>query len=896
MSFGGPGHAASTTRTTAHLAIVCQPGSFAERNADKVGRDVERVFGKILKMLHVPSEAMLRPHRITVVAGEPGLRSNSADVAASAGDASSDLTTDTVSIGYGPSGPSSGLGEHLARAVLHRLTAAIPDESRESDAQSGTSEAQKFFIEGAARFVAHQAAHGTRKAPPELLEAEQLCREVGARTKWRLPLYQAIMRGPTSMDDPALFAAMQEAFGAYLVDRDGLYEFLRFVAGAHRDPNHSAEIIFGKPLELLQSEWIAALRGDKGRRLISLWEFLRLVWPYLRPYPWRQVEALALMLISSISTQVTPYQIRNLVDLLNSPEVKTDPWEVGLTRAAWILMVMTVAGLFNLTSIVRLVYVINVLGQNVLRDLRLQYIDRVNGMNTGYFGSIRTGDLMARFTSDMSRLADPLARTTAYTIYYLILLTITFFGLIGLSWQLTLTLMIAVPTYILIGKLIGPPLQRVTRGRQERLAQINSHLEEMVIAHPVIQIFNLQRFMRVRVNPEIHEFRRVEIRGDFLRGVFEQASDVADLVDTRLVLLVGAILVLAQFDPSVSAVIGFLTIGTVIGFTNLMGRFITPIHRIGTLYSGVAVAAAALRRIENVLQQEPENLAVPPGGAGAPPAVSKGITYENVHFAYGLKPTLQDISVEIPAGTSAAFVGPTGAGKTTLVNMLPRFYDPAAGAVKIDGRNIQEYSLPALRGSLALVSQETALFNGTVRDNISLGKLGATDDEVVAAAKAACIHEFIMTLPSGYDTVVGERGSRFSGGQRQRLAIARALLKDAPILILDEATSALDAETEHEILEELAAVTQGKTVISITHRLALAMRSDKIYVLDQGKIIEEGSHGELLQAGGLYRKLFEDQNEALLQSGLIPNGAAHSDGKTHTGDEHEGRTGKRSPS
>ena len=174
-----------------------------------------------------------------------------------------------------------------------------------------------------------------------------------------------------------------------------------------------------------------------------------------------------------------------------------------------------------------------------------------------------------------------------------------------------------------------------------------------------------------------------------------------------------------------------------------------------------------------------------------------------MNFAYGLTPTLQDISVTIPAGTSAAFVGPTGAGKTTLVNMLPRFYDPAAGAVKIDGRDIREYALPALRSSLALVSQETALFNGTVRDNIGMGKLGATDDEVVGGPRRPCLHDFIMSLPAGYDTIIGERGSPFSGGQRQRLAIARALLRNAPILILDEATSALDAETEHEILEEL---------------------------------------------------------------------------------------------
>ncbi len=885
MNTGGPSLAARTRRETDHLAIVCEAGSFAEQNIAAVASDVERVFGKILKALKIPSEAMLRPHRITVVARDIG--TGTVDGRRDDGAATSDLRADIVTVGYGPTGPGPGLGEHLAIVVLHRLTAAIPEDDRLSEAKSGTSEAQQFFIEGAARYVAHQAASGSRRASPELLEAETLCVQSAGQRKWRLPLYQAIVRGPSAVDESErpLYDALQEAFGAYLVDREGLHEFLRFVAGAQRDPNHSAEIIYGKTLELLETEWMTVLRGGQGRRMISLMEFIKRAWPWLRPYPWRQLECISLMLIGSISTQVTPYQLRNLIDLFASESTKTDPWGFGLTQVSWILLVMVVAGVFNLCSIVRLVYVVNVLGQNILRDMRLQYVDRINTLNTGYFSRMRTGDLMARFTSDMARLADPLARATAYSTYYIILIVVTFFGLIGLSWQLTLSLLIVIPTYIMIGRTLGPPLQRVTRGRQERLAQVNSHLEELVIAHPVIQIFNLQRYMRRRMSPEVHEFRRVEIKGDFLRAVFEEASDIADLLHFRLVLFIGSILVLAAYDPAVAAIIGTTTVGTVVGFNNLMGRFVSPVHRLGLVYSGVAVAAAALRRIEEVLHQEPEDLGTPLAGSAEPPAVSESVSYDRVNFAYGLKPTLQDISVTIPAGTSAAFVGPTGAGKTTLVNMLPRFYDPASGAVKIDGRDIREFALPALRSTIALVSQETALFNTTVRDNISMGKLGASDEEVVAAGKAACLHDFIMSLPAGYDTIVGERGSRFSGGQRQRLAIARALLRNAPILILDEATSALDAETEHEILEELAAVTAGKTVISITHRLALAMRSDIIYVLDQGRIVESGDHDALLSQHGLYRKLFEDQNEALLESGLVPTARMGATGNGSTNGE-----------
>src|SRR5215212_3914363 len=219
MNNGGPQLVAGTRRETAHLAIVCEPGSFAEAHVDAVARDVERVFGRILKALKIPSEAMLRPHRITVVARDPN-----PEAASAANDVTSDLTADVVSVGYGPGGPSDTLGEHLAGIVLHRLTAAIPSDDRQSEAQSGTTEAQQFFIEGAARFIAHQAARGSKRQAPELVEAEQVCVQAAGQRKWRLPLYQAIVRGPDAVGDPALFKAMQEAFGAYLVDRDGLHE------------------------------------------------------------------------------------------------------------------------------------------------------------------------------------------------------------------------------------------------------------------------------------------------------------------------------------------------------------------------------------------------------------------------------------------------------------------------------------------------------------------------------------------------------------------------------------------------------------------------------------------------------------------------------------------------
>jgi ABC-type multidrug transport system fused ATPase/permease subunit len=327
----------------------------------------------------------------------------------------------------------------------------------------------------------------------------------------------------------------------------------------------------------------------------------------------------------------------------------------------------------------------------------------------------------------------------------------------------------------------------------------------------------------------------------------------------KLVYLVGGIL----------AVFTMITVGTVAAFVTQTARGIARMHSLLNIYRHVALSAAVLERVEEVLAFDAEQLQ----GEPVPmPARADGRRASNVEFAgvwfsyNGTDQILRDINLTIPAGGNVAFVGPTGAGKSTLVNMVPRFYDPTQGEIRIDGVATTEIPLPTLRSEIGLVSQDTFLFNMTIRENIGLGKLGATDEEIETAAKCARIHDFIMSLPSGYHTLVGERGSRLSGGQRQRLAVARALLRDPSILILDEATSALDAETEREILDELDEVTQDKTVISITHRLALAMRADTIYVVDGGRIVESGTHDELMERHGTYRKLFDDQNQIILSA------------------------------
>jgi ABC-type multidrug transport system fused ATPase/permease subunit len=539
-----------------------------------------------------------------------------------------------------------------------------------------------------------------------------------------------------------------------------------------------------------------------------------------------------------------------------------DPDEIRLIKVARILRLVLAllgANLISAGTQVLLVYYVNVLGQNVLRDFRLRYLDRVNGLSATNFNRTSTGDLQARFLSDLVRLADPMTQIVSYSIYHIVFLVAVVWAMFLLSWQLTLVLIAASPLYVAIAAWLGPKLQRATRTRQERLAQLNSDLKQMVDAHPLIQIGNLQRFLRRRSEPGIEHSRRIEIRTDFYTGLFAETLSMVDQFFAKLVYLVGGIL----------AVFGIITVGTILAFVTQTQRGIARMHSLLNIYRYVALSAAVLQRVEEVLKFEVEPLDHEPEGArlrsnGRP---SSTVEFDGVWFSYnGADQILRDVTLKIPAGGNVAFVGPTGSGKSTLVSMVPRFYDPTRGEIRIDGVPTTSIPLTTLRAEIGMVSQDTFLFNMSIRENIGLGKLGATDEEIEAAAKRARIHNFIMSLPSGYHTLVGERGSRLSGGQRQRLAVARALLRNPSILILDEATSALDAETEREILDELEESTRDKTVISVTHRLTLAMRCDRIFVVDQGEIVEAGTHAELMLRKGVYRKLFEDQNHIILEA------------------------------
>jgi ABC-type multidrug transport system fused ATPase/permease subunit len=884
------------------LEIAYAPGSHAESVMRQFAKHARQVLAEICRQLQISVRHASEPSPIVIVCHDSPLDGSE--------QARADLESGVVNIVLTPTVAAYGLSCEIARIILYRefRRGATADTAKRSVAPT-EPQGLEFVLGGIARALATRVE--TRlpfsSRPEERRPADIVCREIGRENEWKLPVYDCMAGGPQHEPVDGSYWALAESFGDYLLTRDGpraCREFLREIAGG--DISYGAAVAYGKYIEGLSNEWIEfQLRLGRGRRTVSWVHFLRRSLPYFRPYPILVGWCIILVFVTSITAQFTPFVFRDILDTPAMQDVSGEPWaglavsiegvahvlnqepdETLLIKCARILrLVLALLGvnILSLGTQVLLIYYVNVLGQNVLRDLRVRYLERVNGLSATNFNRTSTGDLQARFLSDLVRLADPMTQIISYSFYHIIYLIAVIWAMFLLSWHLTLVLLAVAPLYLVIAAWLGPKLQAAIRARQERMAQLNSDLKQMVDAHPLIQIGNLQGFLGHRARPGIEHSRVVEIRSDFYTGLFAETVTIVDQFFQKCVLLVGGVL----------AVFRILTVGTVTAFLTQTSRGIARLHSLMNIYRHIALASAVLERVEEVLAFDVEALSDEPA---QPLQRTNGhrasrVEFDGVWFTYnGTDQILKNVELDIPAGGSVAFVGPTGAGKSTLVNMVPRFYDPTQGQIRIDGVPTTDISLPSLRKEIGLVSQDTFLFNMTIRENIGLGKLGATDDEIEAAAKRARIHDFIMSLPSGYHTLVGERGSRLSGGQRQRLAVARALLRDPSILILDEATSALDAETEREILDELDEVTRDKTVISITHRLALAMRADKIYVVDRGEIVESGTHDELMAAGGVYHKLFEDQNQIILAT--MSNGHFKGDGLATSSED--GRNGSAS--
>jgi subfamily B ATP-binding cassette protein MsbA len=579
------------------------------------------------------------------------------------------------------------------------------------------------------------------------------------------------------------------------------------------------------------------------RRLPPPGALVRL-WPRVRPYRGQLVLATFALVASGLAALAFPMAVRYLLDAAFVERDRTllDRIALGL------VLLFVVQAVLNYTQ----AYLLSAVGEQSVAGLRRELFARLLEMPPGFFAERRTGELTSRLSSDVGLLQGVLSHQISEFSRQILSLV---GGVVLLTWlqpRLTLTALAVAPLVVGSAIFFGRRLRLITTGVQDRLAEATGVAEEAFSQIRTVQSFVQEPTERARYGERVTASVQAALQRARVRGVFFGMLTLSTFAGITFVLWQGGLLVLE----------GELTAGSLVSFLLYTITIAASIGALAGSFSAYQEAVGAAERVFEILETDPD-IADPPQPAMLSKPVAGRVAFEGVYFRYHGDPeqlwTLEGIDLDVAPGEVVALVGPSGGGKTTLVSLLPRFWDVARGHVRLDGHDVRTLRLADLREAIGVVPQEPALFSGSIRENIAYARPGASDAEIVDAARAAHAHEFIERLPLGYDTVVGERGIKLSGGQRQRVAIARALLKDPAVLILDEATSSLDTESERLIEDAMSRLLVGRTTLIIAHRLSTVRRADRLVVLDHGRIVEEGSHAELLGLGGLYARLYQRQ-------------------------------------
>ena len=578
------------------------------------------------------------------------------------------------------------------------------------------------------------------------------------------------------------------------------------------------------------------------------WPLLKRVFSYFLPY-W----SLALIVLACIGAAaalglVPALVTQRLINYLTSPHGEF---------AYVAVLIGALVGSSLLVGLIGVVqsYFSNRIAQSIMFDLRNQLFDRVLKQSIAFFTATRTGDVMSRLSNDVNGVQSVVSDTIFSLVNNIVILGSTVFLMFALDWKLAIAALLVLPAFLLPTRRVGKATFQARKATQGKLAEMTAYMQETlgISGMQLVKAFVKQRVETLRFRRLNDELRALNIRQSMIGRWFFMLMSVLGTAGPAVLWLFGGYLV----------VTGQETLGTVVTFaTVLLSRLYGPVGQLANMQVNVVGSLALFQRIFEYMDL-PVEIDQKPNAIVLPQARGS-VAFDHVTFRYpsSQQPALRDVSFRVEPGQLAALVGPTGAGKTTVTSLLPRFYDPQLGAVRLDGQDVRDLTLDSLGNQIGMVFQDTFLFHASIRDNLLYAKPDATEAEMMAAARAAYIHDFIESLPQGYDTVVGERGHRLSGGEKQRVAIARVILKDPRVLILDEATSNLDSESEHLIQVALRPLFQGRTSLVIAHRLSTILAADLILVMDRGALVEQGRHADLLKQDGLYARLYHRQFEA----------------------------------
>jgi ATP-binding cassette subfamily B protein/subfamily B ATP-binding cassette protein MsbA len=559
-----------------------------------------------------------------------------------------------------------------------------------------------------------------------------------------------------------------------------------------------------------------------------------------------------------------PWIVRTMVAAVTDPEAGAEVLRL-VARLA-----LAALAIYILRAVMQFVrsYAAHVAGWHVVADVRNQVYRHLQRLSLRFYEDKQTGQLMSRTVNDSELLEQLVAHAIPDVLVNVLMLIGVTAVLVSMSWQLALLSMAPIPFIVLAMRGFAKYVRPAFRQRQVELGELNAALNDNISGIREIQAFTREDNEADRIWSRIVRYRDSLLRALRLMAIFHPSVEFTAALGTIILIYFGGRLVLG----------GALPIADLVAYFLYLELLYQPVRALSGVWESIQQAIAGVDRIAELLDQEPD--VAEKADAIDLPGRSRGeIRFESVSFRYAVGDmVLKSIDLDVPSGSVVALVGPTGVGKSTLAMLIPRFYDVTEGAIRLDGQDVRDLSLESLRRQISIVLQDVFLFHGTVRENIQFGRPGATDEEMINAARIANAEEFIEQLPEGYDTLIGERGVKLSGGQRQRLSIARAVLRDAPVLILDEATSSVDTETELLIQQALERLMVGRTTLVIAHRLSTIRQADNIVVLQEGAIVEQGTHDALMTRDGLYRYLNQVQTaEELWRSASSERHAADRD-------------------